>query len=329
MRRNSNSFNLSFIDIISCGLGAVVLLLILIKDSPFFNEKEIIESIIVETDNSKLEESLSNLKADNDELVELISTSKITLNDLDKQISDDLINKTELQKEISNLIVSDDAEEKKNFVSSCKLDRDKTLVLLDSSASMLAYNFVDVLTAKSSSKAVKEKSDKFGTAKKILEWLINQAEDDVRLDVATFSNKATFLSEGLKNKKDILGSSDFLKKVGDILPNGETNLYQALKDLNLEKYRSIFFITDGLPTSGNKNSVSLNLRSCNSGNLVSSECREKYFTNAINYLNKTNGRMQINTILLYLEGDPRASLRFSIESWRTRGCFITIPEIWP
>ena len=240
MRRNSNSFNLSFIDIISCGLGAVVLLLILIKDSPFFNEKEIIESIIVETDNSKLEESLSNLKADNDELVELISTSKITLNDLDKQISDDLINKTELQKEISNLIVSDDAEEKKNFVSSCKLDRDKTLVLLDSSASMLAYNFVDVLTAKSSSKAVKEKSDKFGTAKKILEWLINQAEDDVRLDVATFSNKATLLSEGLKNKKDILGSSDFLKKVGDILPNGETNLYQALKksaditDLNVK-----------------------------------------------------------------------------------------------
>ena len=54
MRRNTNSFNLSFIDIISCGLGAVVLLLILIKDSPFFVEQEIKDIEQALPDNSDL-----------------------------------------------------------------------------------------------------------------------------------------------------------------------------------------------------------------------------------------------------------------------------------
>ena len=56
-----------------------------------------------------------------------------------------------------------------NFLSSCKLDRDKTLVLLDSSASMLDYNFVDILKAKASSEEIKQQSDKFNTAKEFLE----------------------------------------------------------------------------------------------------------------------------------------------------------------
>ena len=53
-RRKTSSFNLSFIDIISCGLGAVVLLLILIKDAPFFIEQELNESEIEVEDNSEL-----------------------------------------------------------------------------------------------------------------------------------------------------------------------------------------------------------------------------------------------------------------------------------
>ena len=48
----------------------------------------------------------------------------------------------------------------------------------------------------------------------------------------------------------------------------------------------------------------------------------------MDYLTKINSGIQINTILLYLEGDPRASIKFSIESWRSRGCFITIPQKW-
>lgn len=328
MRRNTNSFNLSFIDIISCGLGAVVLLLILIKDSPFFVEQEIKDIEQALPDNSDLQFVVEKFKNDNDELSELISTKKIDLSELDKKITEELKNKNLLQKEISSLIVSNDEEENKNFLSSCKLDRDKTLVLLDSSASMLDYNFVDILKAKASSEEIKQQSDKFNTAKRILEWLIQQAEDEVRIDVATFSSRGIFLSDGLKFKKDIINNPDYLKKISKIIPNGETNLYKAFEDLNLENYRSIFFITDGLPTSGN-GSISQNIRGCNTGSLVSSDCREGYFTNALSYLNKKNSRIQINTILMYLEGDPRASLRFSKESWRNRGCFITIPRIWP
>ena len=328
MRRNTNSFNLSFIDIISCGLGAVVLLLILIKDSPFFVEQEIKDIEQALPDNSDLKSVIEKFKSENNELSELIITKKKDLSELDKKITEKLKNKNILQKEISSLIVSDDEEENRNFLSSCKLDRDKTLVLLDSSASMLDYNFVDILKAKASSEEIKQQSNKFNTAKRILEWLIQQAEDEVRIDVATFSGRGTFLSDGLKFKKDIINNPDYLKKISEILPNGETNLYKAFEDLKLENYRSVFFITDGLPTSGN-GSISQSIRGCNTGSLVSSDCREGYFTDAFSYLNKKNSRIQINTILMYLEGDPRASLRFSKESWRDKGCFITIPRIWP
>ena len=328
-RRKTSSFNLSFIDIISCGLGAVVLLLILIKDAPFFIEQELNESEIEVEDNSELQRTVNDLGDENDDLSKLIINKKNELSDLDNQISDLLKNKTEIQKEVYELIVSDDLEENKNFLSSCKLDRDKTLVLLDSSSSMLAYNFIDVLKAKSSSDQIKRQSEKFNTAKRILQWLLEQADDEVRIDVGTFSKKATFLSDNLKTKNDILNDKNYLQNVDDIIPNGETNFYEAISTLNLEKYKSIFFITDGLPTSDNSNALSLNLRGCNSGSLITSDCRERYFKNAMDYLTKINSGIQINTILLYLEGDPRASIKFSIESWRSRGCFITIPQKWP
>ena len=93
MRRNTNSFNLSFIDIISCGLGAVVLLLILIKDSPFFVEQEIKDIEQALPDNSDLQFVVEKFKNDNDELSELISTKKIDLSELDKKITEELKNK--------------------------------------------------------------------------------------------------------------------------------------------------------------------------------------------------------------------------------------------
>ena len=139
-------------------MGAVVLLLILIKDAPFFIEQELNESEIEVEDNSELQSTVNDLGDENDDLSKLIINKKNELSDLDNQISDLLKNKTEIQKEVYELIVSDDLEENKNFLSSCKLDRDKTLVLLDSSSSMLAYNFIDVLKAKSSSDQIKDKA---------------------------------------------------------------------------------------------------------------------------------------------------------------------------
>ena len=71
-RRKTSSFNLSFIDIISCGLGAVVLLLILIKDAPFFIEQELNESEIEVEDNSELQRTVNDLGDENDDLSKLI-----------------------------------------------------------------------------------------------------------------------------------------------------------------------------------------------------------------------------------------------------------------
>ncbi len=320
MKRSENSFNLSFIDIISCGLGAVVLLLVLIKDSPFFDTSEIKQSEYERKDTSDLEQQISDLREDNDYLGQLIAKRETSLSASDNELE-------ELIQELNDTEVEEIIEEQKNeetdsFLSSCALERDKSLILLDSSSSMLDYEYVDVIKYKSRSDSQKLSSRKFNLSKDLVTWLIKGADDDIRINIGHFSDEVELFYDDFVKKKEVLNDSSFSKNLKELVPNGGTNLYDSFKSIDLKKYNSIFFITDGLPTLGRNTQ-------CNKKTLVSSDCRENYFTEAFQYLIKENRFLQINTLLLYLEGDPKSVLNYGVQSKSSGGCFITIPKNWP
>ena len=335
MKRSENSFNLSFIDIISCGLGAVVLLLVLIKDSPFFDTSELQQSDYERNDTSDLEEQISTLKDDNNYLDELIAKREISLNISNKELQ-------QLIKELNDIEIEEIIEEQKDdetetFLSSCALERDKSLILLDTSSSMLDYDYVEIIKSKSRTDIQKLTSKKLNLSKDLVSWLIKGADDDIRINVGYFSDNVELFFDDFVKKKEILNDASFTQNLKGLVPSGGTNLYDSFKSIDLKKYSSIFFITDGLPTMGRDSNKKISKNSpkflqqtkCNRETLVSSNCREKYFLEAFDYLISENRFLQINTLLLYLEGDPRSVLNYGIQSKSSGGCFITIPKDWP
>ena len=91
-------------------------------------------------------------------------------------------------------------------------------------------------------------------------------------------------------------------------------------------------ITDGLPTKGESQYRSLNpFSSCSSltGNAqtISGECRVKLFQQTINESGKRG--VQVDVILLPLEGDPDAVNQYWIWAATTGGLLISPASNWP
>jgi hypothetical protein len=335
VKRNQAKFNLSFIDIISCGLGAVILLLVLIKDSPFFIQKETVTtSVDIETFENLVNE-ISNINSENLDLEALLDLRKSTLSSSEKDISDLNQILIDAQEKI-NIKPSPKPEEKKNYISSCSLEKDNTLILLDTSASMIAYKFTDVIKNKSLPSELKVDSKKFNIAKNLIGWLIESASSNITIDLGFFSDKAEIITNVPLTGQNILQDPDILSKLSTKVPNGSTNLSKSFKSIDLRDYESLFIITDGLPTGGfntyldenEKRSASQFLSLCDRKKLATSDCREKYHEEAFEYLNEKNRSIEVNVLLLYLEGDPRAPLLYGLQTIRSNGCFITIPKDW-
>jgi hypothetical protein len=335
VKRNQTKFNLSFIDIISCGLGAVILLLVLIKDSPFFNQKETVHTSVEIKTFDNLVSEISKINTDNSDLQTLLDLRKYTLSKTEQTIFE--LNQTLIDAQEKIIVDSTPKpEEKKNYISSCSIDKNKTLILLDTSASMIAYKFTDVIKNKSLPDELKIDSVKFNLAKDLVRWLIESADSNNNIDLGFFSDETEMITTVPLKGQNILSDPNILSKLSIKVPNGTTNLSKSFKSIDLKNYESLFIITDGLPTSGfntslnedRKRSVSQFLSQCDRNKLATSDCREKYHEEAFEYLYGKNRSLEVNVLLLYLEGDPRAPLLYGIETIKSNGCFITIPKNW-
>jgi len=341
IRKKSNlqSTSVAFIDVMACGLGAVLLLFVILD---FQSEAPQQITVVQETIDTI---DITPIQNENDNLQALIPELQNQVSELNQLIAETVVNKTQvtiksgqLENQLQSQIPeSNDVDRSTNLTGELiglKIEGRKILLVIDSSSSMAFRTLVDVIIGLADSTgAYLAAGPKWEQTKKIAEWVIDQAPDSSLIQVITYSDNVKMINAGWQSKTNL--TTNITTLLNNVDPNGATNLNSVLKyvDENISDATDIYFITDGLPTKTSLSRTVFNVRACGinplrTQRLVSGECREAIFKSSVsNFKNRGNAR--VNVILLPMEGDPKASPLYWGWVSNLQGMLFSPANQWP
>lgn len=336
----------------SCGLGAIILIFMLIKHNV---DNAVVETELLQADLQRLQSqereiqnTVSSVKIQIQETDEAVRAASGKLTDLQSSITAQSQETTQNQRQVAQLkkaIESTSAAEKsdvventkvgeQNYLMGLKVEGPKIAILLDHSSSMTDETLIDVIHRKNSPEAVQRQGPKWTRSKEIVKWLLARLPRSSDVAVIAFNSKAKILGgAGWQSGTDAAAISNIMQELDGLTPTGATNLQIGLTTLAPLKPTNVYIITDGLPTDGESNYRSLNpFSACGSligkSTTISGDCRVKLFRQTITESSPPNGAV-INVILLPIEGDPQASPEFWAWTAATGGLLISPAGNWP
>ena len=361
-RRKLNVFSLSFLDIITCGLGAIILLFVLVNAKSAARRDSVTSELRAETDRIEIQvlegkkdliEIRNVLEETRAELIKtrglsrrLIETIKKKESELADSSKDTLATKTHvnslkadlksLEEDVKRLRAGAKAQDElgsklrpfpgqgdRQYLTDLKMGGRRIMILVDSSASMLADTVVGALRRRNLGQAEKVKSPKWQQTVKTIDWLTTQLPVTSRFQVYHFNEEARPLIAENKgvwlNAGDVDQLNQTVARMRQVVPEKGTSLVNAFNAVSEMKPApdNIFLLTDSLPTMGAKKPWAKR---------VSGKKRLALFHDAIRNL---PSRVPVNIILYPMEGDPFAAGAFWKLAKDTRGSFFSPSKDWP
>ena len=323
----------AFIDVMACGLGAVVLLLVIVD----FNIAEIIPRIIKPAITNQasgdgpseveLKTRVAALRKEN--FLRADAVADLTARVLEEEIARDAL-KVSMDEPPPDPI-PDATSNKSGQLIGLQVEGSSIVVLLDVSGSMFSEVLADnVYYAVAPSKNQSDLSSKWSQARRIAQWLIEVAPAASDIKLTTFAESAREISQGWQ-KKASLGPTA-AAELAKVVPQGGTDLQRALAWLssNSRAGTQVFLITDGMPTKlANQGLVSRLFSACarDPKGFVGGDCRNQIFARSV--ASVANANLELNVILLPLEGDPLAAPQYWALA-NSKGGLVFVPEqSWP
>lgn len=336
----------------SCGLGAAVLLFLIIKHNAE-QELEVNQSsetlllseeiLTGQEDLARIRNTISNV---DDRLAQARGLARQIQDEIDAlrgqiealgpSASDEIIKmeqKIELlekqketlekEKQGGNRVRSFIGAGDRQYLTGLHMGGDRALILLDSSSSMLDETIVNIIRRRNRPDDIKVTAPKWQQALAIVDWITANLAPGTEFQLYTFNEKASATLEARSGSwistNEETAMDQALRNMRQVVPEKGTSLLSAV---NVIKEMSpapdnIFLITDGLPTMGAKPSK---------GTSVSNSQRIRFFNDAYKEIPR---EIPINTLLLPMEGDPYAAAAFWRIALETRGSFIAPPRDWP
>ncbi len=348
--------SLAFLDIMSCGFGAFILLFLIIKHN-YDTVAELPEDyldqeiLILKTQNEMITSEFNAISKEeitlNERIVltkENISTSEKILQSRVKIIKSWDKNKasavdklkfeikeaTEKQQSLKDSLKTSPkdnlkfiGEGNREYLSGIKSGGRNILILLDASASMLDQKIVNILRRRNMEGRKRNNSKKWQQAISTVEWISARFPYTSKYQIVIFNEKCMSLSTNSNLSWLSTSNTDQLEKIisktRKIKPEGGTNLYKAFLTANelQPPPDNIYLITDGLPTLGKNQNTEVN---------VTGKRRLEFFNEATDILSK---EIPINVILLPMEGDPLAAWAYWGIASVTNGSFLSPADDWP
>jgi hypothetical protein len=361
-RKSLSPFNLSFLDIMFCGFGAVVLLVLVINADTLRSRKEQHEDLrgevkrqelevnagrkhLVELKNSALvvDEEFIKAQGRSAEMLTRIKEIELELADLQNQTLARKKHINDLQSDLKSLdkehrrlgaeLEADQADGRKirrfegegnrQYLTGLKLGGKRVLLLLDVSASMLDRTIVNIIRRRNMDDNTKRASPKWQQALKTAEWLIANLPSDSTLQVYGFNTAAfPILPETSGQWVPVTDN----KMVGKMM--AAMHKLVPGEGTNLANGFKIAASMRPRPdnilllTDGLPTQETKKTRK----KTVSGGQRLKYFDQAVKALPKD---IPVNTILFPMEGDPMAAAMFWTLAVETKGSFLTPTSDWP
>jgi len=353
-QRRAVGFNLAFLDIMACGLGAIILLFMLVKDQAKAPSAEL----------EMLQADLSAMRDEARELEDAARALTARIKTLRRDLQGELAGAAEsnaaagdaageiikLAKEIARLerekarqqqrlgdaqtAPAGDSGAEKHLLG-LRVEGKFILILLDSSASMAEERLVDIITIKARNIAAKRAAPKWRRALAAAQWIIKRVPENSRYMIVEYNDQANFVIEKWLRGGDAGARKIAHQALEKLHPHGGTNLHAALKFITTRSIpldpayvTDVYVITDGLPTKG-KYSLTQKITCGRSKSTVSGECRNALFYTAVTFFSKKAGNVRINTVLLPVEGDPNAAYAYWIWAASTTGVMVGPENAWP
>ena len=328
----------------ACGLGAVALMFVFIKESTFsplntdfsleINEiTEIINQLDADITNKSNKLTVVMEEISKSKKLAIQTLTKVNIvNESIKDISSKNIKLTAALTQLESKSETKYRPIKKEYISGCNVTGNKIIFLLDTSMSMLSKEVIDIISLSLQSDKVKNNSSKWITGKNTIRWLIDNTPETSKILIAGFNTKVSYnVAPGEWTR--INERTSIEKQLINLFsnpPDKGTNLQNTIKGLSeWEDVNSIYLITDSLPTQSNRKRNDPTKSRCFNNDYTSGTCRIKFFQQFAEELEKLSSNVKLNTILLPMNGDPDAPYYFSDLSTSTGGCFMTPSKNWP
>jgi hypothetical protein len=360
-RRESNVFSLSFLDIMSCGFGAVILIFIVIQHGSESTPQEVNLQMMaeikrIETEVKDETEKLILLKNTVQERDDEIATTEEAIiaileqiRDLEQQIAAVLTDGAsdeqtieelkseiqELEKEAASLessVTEQTGDGSRSFIgdgdrqylSGVHLGGEHILILLDSSASMLDNTIVNVIRRRNMSLEQKLQSPKWQRALATVDWVVANIPRSANVQVFGFNETAWPAVQG--SEGSWIRSED------------RADVDKALQELRQVEPKggtslhNAFALTRQLVPEPDSiflivdSLPTMGAEPSQNTRIVSSRDRVRLFGSALNELPQG---VPVSIILFPMEGDPIAAPSYWRLAQITGGAFLSPPEDWP
>ncbi len=355
-------FSLSFLDIMACGLGAVVLLFMIINHAAEQRSVDATQQLLAEAaelekaaqaEQERLAELENDLEAVQQDLTSAQAQADAVAGKLQRQQAElaQLDQKTTARRRHVNALKADlkaseaalkrlegsragqdrkgnatrrfVGEGDRQYLTGLKVGGQRILILMDASASMLDKSIVNIIRRRNLSDGEKLKAPKWRQAVNTVDWLSTRIPPASRFQLYVFNTQAAA----------VIANSD-----GQWLPaTGGKRLDEAIGKLRriapqggTSLHRAFAVIARLNPRPDNIYLLTDGLptpgASRPSRRTVSAKRRLRHFWDAVEQLPNT---VPINIILFPLEGDPRAVSAFWQLAQHTRGSLLSPSTDWP
>lgn len=361
-RKKLNVFSLSFLDIITCGLGAVILLFVLINAKSAAHqdtvtsdyraevsrmERQVLEGKkqLIEARNSleKTETELVEMKGLSRQIIEILNKNQVELADSNKETlaAKAHVNKLKadlksLEEDVKRLRAGAKAADERGtklrpfpghgdrqYLTDLKMGGRRILILVDSSASMLDETIVGIIRRRNQRTKDKLKSPKWKQAVATIDWLTTQLPATSKFQVYSFNETAAPLIAGTKGKWLNAGDVNQLNRTVE-------HMHKLVPEKGTSLINAFIAIKDMQPAPDNIFLLADSLPTMGTkkpwGKRVSGKKRLGLFNDAIDEL---PSRVPVNVILYPMEGDPAAAVAFWKLAKNTRGSFFCPSKDWP
>ncbi len=359
-RRQTNVFSLSFLDVMSCGFGAVVLIFLIInhasqEQADVVNQDLLSEIRLLDYQVQNGQRDLVELKTQLEDLLQRVSDSDAQLNSTKTQLDERTEDLAELEnvslariesleklksdveareEELKRLkaieaegegsrIRTFTGEGDRQYLTGLKVGGKNILIALDASASMLDDDIVNVLRRRNMSDERKLKAPKWQRAVRTVEWLSAQLPLDASFQVYAFNEEAKALLEPTQGEWIELGE-------GRELDDALTKLKALIpgKGTSLENLALAMGELD--PPPDNVYLIIDSLPTMGTrpprGATISGRARLDLFQDAVRRL---PAQVPINVIMFPMEGDPMAAAAYWNLARTSGGSFLSPSRDWP
>lgn len=361
-RRQFNVFNLSFLDVISCGFGAVILFFMIINtqsktrseqanvelqaesqllEERIFDEQKrlvVLKNSIdqMDSENAIIQGSVSDLAKKIEDLlreIEFLENNSVAsvadINQLQsdvKQLKE--ANKrmmSQMERASSNpgdALRSFDGDGERQYLTELKLGGDHVLFLVDASTSMLGRTYVNVIRYRNMSDQMKVKAPKWRQVVNSVDWLTTRLKTGTKFQIYAFNEDA----------QTIISESDgnWIEVTdGNEVDAAIQDLKSVVPDKGTSLVNAFSQINQLSPRPDNIFLITDGLPTQGKRNpireMIKPEQRLIFFEQALRELPP----VPVNVLLFPIDGDPSASAAYWSLAQRTRGSFMAPASDWP